>query len=233
MRGWGIVTIAALGVALLLFALSGCGGSDGSAGDSTATGGRSQAGAATGKKAKENGSGEGSGNEEASDRGGGSAGPGPKVQTAPLKVSGGGSAQYRVPEGDNSIQEFGGESKETELEEAAAALHDYLVARAEEDWPAACTNLAKSAKEQLQALASRSKNLEGKDCAAILQALAPSLPASVRRESTIVDAGSLRLEGGRRAFLIYRGAEGAVYAVAMTPEDGGWRVASLAATPLS
>lgn len=230
MRRWGIAPIAALGVVVVLFvALSGCGGSDGSTGNSTATGEGSQTGAATEKTAKESGSSEGTESDKAGDH---SAKSGSKVQTAPLKVSGGGSAQYRVPDGDNSIQEFGGESKETELEEAAAALHDYLVARAEEDWPAACTNLAKSAKEQLQALASRSKNLEGKGCAAILQALAPSLPASVRRESTIVDAGSLRLEEGR-AFLIYRGAEGAVYAVAMTPEDGGWRVNSLAATPLS
>jgi hypothetical protein len=231
-RRRGTAPIAALGVALLLFALSGCGGSDGSTGDSTATGGGPPAGAATGKREKGSDPGEGGGNERADDPGGGSAGSGPKVQTAPLKVSGGGSTQYRVPGGDNSIQEFGEESDETELEEAAASLHGYLVARAEEDWVAACANLAKSVEEQLQVLASRSENLEGEGCAAVLQALAPTLPASVRRESTVVDAGSLRLEDGR-AFLIYRGAEGATYAIVMVPEDGGWKVGSLAATPLS
>lgn len=150
----------------------------------------------------------------------------------PLKVSGGGSSQYRVPGGDNSVQEFGEESDETELEEAATALHGYLVARADEDWAAACANLAETVEEQLRALAKRSKELEGKGCAAILGALTPKLPPAVRRESTIVDAGSLRLEG-EQAFLIYKGVEDKTYTVLMVPEDGDWKVGSLAATPLS
>jgi hypothetical protein len=156
----------------------------------------------------------------------------PSVETAPLKVSGGGSAQYRVKGGDNSIQDFGEESGESELEEAAASLHDFLVARAEEDWPTACSHLAKAVAQQLQQLASQSNKLSGAGCAKILAALTPPLPAKVQKESTIVDAGSLRTEG-EQAFLVYRGAEETVYAIPMKPEGGAWKVGALAATPLS
>jgi hypothetical protein len=153
------------------------------------------------------------------------------VETAPLKVSGGGSGQFRVRGGDNSIQDFGEESGESELEEAAASLHDFLVARAGEDWPTACAHLAKTVKQQLEQLASRSSKLSGAGCTRILSALTPPLPARVQRESTIVDAGSLRTEG-EQAFLIYRGAEGVAYAIQMKPE-GAWKVGALSATPLS
>ncbi len=153
------------------------------------------------------------------------------VDAAPLKVSGGGADQYRTQGGDNSIQSFGEEGDEADLEEAAEALHAYLVARAGEDWPAACAHLARTVTDQLDVLASQSGNLEGKDCAGILETLTPPLPATVRHESTVVDAGSLRLEG-EQAFLIYRGAKDAGYAVLMAEEDGDWKVGALAATPI-
>lgn len=227
MKRLGIAPTAALGIALLALALSGCGDSGGETEPSTAAPAESPSEGNVEKGEPRKGS-----STESGERGGGSTGPGPKVHAAPLKVSGGGSAQYRVRGGDNSVQEFGEESDETELEEAAATLHGYLVARAEEDWAAACAKLSESVEEQLQALASRSKGLKGEGCAAILGALTPKLPPSARRESTIVDAGSLRLEGDQ-AFLIYRGAEGKTYTVLMAPEDGAWKVGSLAATPLS
>lgn len=154
------------------------------------------------------------------------------AETVPLKVSGGGSAQFRVKGGDNSIQDFGAESDESELEEAATSLHDFYVARAEEDWPTACAHLSKTVAQQLEQLASRSGKLAGKGCAGILSALTPPLPLKVQRELTVVDAGSLRTEDGR-AFLIYRGAEGTDYAISMAREGGAWKVGGLAATPLS
>jgi hypothetical protein len=154
------------------------------------------------------------------------------VETAPLKVSGGGSGQFRVKGGDNSIQDFGEESGESELEEAAASLHAFLVARAERDWPTACAHLAKTVERQLEQLASRSGKLSGAGCAEILAALTPPLPPQVQKESTVVDAGSLRSEG-ERAFLIYRGAEETAYAISMAQEDGAWKVGGLAATPIS
>jgi hypothetical protein len=177
-------------------------------------------------------SGKEAGSKPAPDKGGGSGESSPKVETAPLKVSGGGAGQFRVKGGDNSIQDFGEESSASALEEASASLHDFYVARSEEDWPAACSHLAKTVAQQLEQLASRSGKLADKGCAAILSALTPPLPPAVRRELTVVDAGSLRTEGGR-AFLIYRGAEGTVYAISMAQEGGAWKVGSIAATPLS
>jgi len=178
-----------------------------------------------------NGSGGGA-SKSKTDKSAGSGGSSPQVETAPLKVSGGGSAQFRVKGGDNSIQEFGEESGESELEEAATSLHDFYVARTEEEWTAACSRLSKTVTQQLEQLASRAGKLAGKGCAAILSALTPSLPAKVQKELTVVDAGSLRTEDNR-SFLIYRGAEGTVYAISMTQEGDGWKVGALAATPLS
>lgn len=84
---------------------------------------------------------------------------------------------------------------------------------------------------QLEQLASRSPGLKGEGCAAILHAFTRPLPASVRRETTLVDAGSLRTEG-EQSFLIYRGEGGTVYAMPMKQEGDGWKVTLLSATPL-
>jgi len=54
----------------------------------------------------------------------------------------------------------------------------------------------------------------------------------VARETTAVDAGSLRREGDR-GFLIYRDGEGTVYAINMADEDGSWKAGAFAGVPLS
>lgn len=224
----GIRRIAALSVAVIAGgALVACGDSSSTATDTAPAKGTSSDPSKESKSASK-----GSRDGGSQPRGDESSGSPPSVDTAPLKVSGGGADQYRTEGGDNSIQNFGEESEESELEEAATALHDYLVARAEEDWPAACANLARTVTDQLDVLASRSGQLEGQDCAKILGTLTPPLPTAVRRESTIVDAGSLRLED-ERAFLLYRGAQNAEYAVLMEREDGAWKVGALAAAPIS
>lgn len=209
-------------------ALGACGGSESSTPSSESSAGTATASPTPGTETSANGSGDGSSREKGNDSGE----PSPDVEAAPLKVSGGGSAQYRVEGGDNSIQESGEESSESELEEAARSLHDFYVARAEEDWPAACSHLSKPVAQQLEQLASHSGKLAGKGCAVILGALTPPMPAKVQKELTTVDAGSLRTEG-ERAFLIYRGTEGTVYAISMKQEGGAWKVGALAATPLS
>jgi hypothetical protein len=153
------------------------------------------------------------------------------VNAASLQVSGGGSAQFRVKGGDNSIQEFGEEQDESELELAAKALHGFFVARAEEDWSGACSFLSVTMRRQLEQLGSRLNGTGGKDCASALHAFTRPLPSAVRRESTVIDAGSLR-DDGQQAFLIYRGADKTVYAMPMKEEDGAWKVGLLSPTPL-
>jgi hypothetical protein len=232
----GIRAIAVLAAAVLAAAfLTACGGSDSSA-DSTASvqgegasadGGSQQSGG--GQTQADVGAGRRSQDGSADDQGSGGSDSGPA--STPLEVTGGGSEQFRVKGGDNSIQEFGDESDESELEEAAEALHGFYVARAEEDWSGACAYLAKSMVQQLEQLASQSPQLKGKGCAAVLHAFTRPLPASVRRETTVVDAGSLRTEG-EQSFLIYYGEGHTPYAMPMTQEDGAWKATLLAATPL-
>jgi len=230
--GEGIRRIAALAVVVFATgALTACGDSSSSATDSSSsTETSSSTNTGSGDKSGSKGSRDGSGSQ--SKRDGESPDSAPAVDPAPLKVSGGGSSQFRNEGGDNSIQEFGEESDETELDEAATALHGYFVARAREEWSAACSYLATTVRDQLSVLASRSDQLKDKGCAEILTALTPPLPAAVRHESTIVDAGSLRLED-ERAFLIYRGAEETEYAMLMEQEDDAWKVGSISATPIS
>ena len=211
---------------LSVAALAACGGSDSSPGSSPTEG-------STEASPRNSGEGTGENGDEPSAQGAGDegTGSGASVPTSPLEVSGGGSAQFRVKGGDNSIQDFGEEGDESELEEAATALHDFYVARAKSEWQLACSKLSGVVVGQLRTLASHAKQ-SGKGCAAILAGITPSLPPSVQRESTVVDAGSLRIEGDR-GFLIYRGAEGTAYAVNMTLEDDSWKVSALAGVPLS
>jgi hypothetical protein len=223
----GTGAFAVLAATLAATTLVACGGSDSgseastteSLSGSTAKAHRGQQ--SNGRSAEQKGSGKAAGSDQSGS---------PQVRT-PLQVSGGGSGQFREKGGDNSIQEFGEESSESELKEAAVALHSFYVARAEEDWGRACTYLSSSMVAQLEQLAKQSPQLKGEDCPALLHAYTRPLPASVRRETTLIDAGSLRSEG-EQSFLIYRGEGGAVFAMPMKDENGGWKIGLLAPTPL-
>jgi hypothetical protein len=146
----------------------------------------------------------------------------------PLKVSGGGSEQFVVKGGDNSIAEFGKEADEGELEEVAEIVHSFYVDRASGNWSGACSYMAKSLQEQLRQLASKS---EVKGCAPFLEAFTTKQPDAVWKELTTIDAASLRHDD-EQAFLIYRGVKGAVFAMPLLVEDGEWKVTGLAATPI-
>lgn len=213
-------------VALLLVA---CGGSDSGSSDSTSTG----------SSATETDNGSNGGTQGENDAGAAQ----PKEESAstgftaeeveePLKVSGGGAEQFLVKGGDNSIQEFGEESDESELEEAAETVHGFFVARATGDWKGACAYLSKSMSEQLEKLASSSTEIEDKSCASFLEAFTGKLTASEWRETTTVDAGSLRTED-EQAFLIYYGPDKTIYAMPLTDEDGTFKVGALAGNPLN
>jgi hypothetical protein len=161
------------------------------------------------------------------DGGGGSR----NIALAPLEVSGGGAGQFRSKGEDNSIQEFGTEGSESELQQAAEAVYGFLASRAQEEWDVACSYLAKSNIEQLEQLGSQSPQLRNAGCVAILEAFTRPLPAAAERVVTTVDAGSLRGEG-ERGFLMYYGTERTPYAMPLANEGGIWKVAALAPTTL-
>lgn len=226
--------VALLAAVLAAGALVACGGggSGTSESASTATGQRS-----TGKEGPTGGAGSqpakaGKGGNPGHSNGSSSAsGSGSSAPVVPLKVSGGGSAQFRTKGGDNSIQNYGEEGGESELRQAAEAVHGFYAARAEEEWARACSYLGSSTVKQLETLTSRSPKLKGKGCGAILAVLTQPLPPAVERETTEVDAASLRHEG-EHAFLIYRGMENKVYAITLQQEGSVWKVGSLAALPI-
>jgi hypothetical protein len=152
--------------------------------------------------------------------------------SVPLKVSGGGSGQFRTKGGDNSIQEFGEEAAESELQEAAEVVHGFYVKRAEGDWKGACSYLSKAMLEQLEQLAASSTELGDKRCPSFLEAFTSPLSAAQWRQVTTVDAGSLRDEG-EQAFLIYYGAPGkTVYAMPLKVEGGEFKVGGLSGDAL-
>jgi hypothetical protein len=207
----------ALGLALLmLFAavFSACGGDD-SDGSSTATattmttpegGGEKTAEPNDGGEEKESGS-------DSEDGGGASSDEG--------------SASFRTPGGDNSIQDFGEESDSSDRTEAAATLTAFLEAREKGDWQGQCDNLAKIATAPLEELAARSPQVKGKGCAATLEAITGSAPASTRTNPlSAAGVASLRVEGDR-GFALFHGAGGSDYFVPMAKEDGEWKVGAI------
>jgi hypothetical protein len=152
-------------------------------------------------------------------------------RVVPLRLSGGGSAQFRAAGGDNSVQEYGAEAGRFELQEAATVVHRFYAARNEKRWRDACSDLSKSNIEQLEELAAHSPDIKGPGCGPALDAFTRSQPAAIQREITIVDAGSLR-RNGKRGFLIYYGAHGVVYAMPLVRETGRWKLAAIIAATL-
>lgn len=220
MRG-GIFRIVFAGtlVALLALVLVACGGDDDEGGTTTSSEG-SAAQQEQGSAGKDEAVGKDGEEKTAAD-----------VEPAPLKVSGGGSEQFRIKGGDNSIQAWGEESDESQLDAAAEAVHGFYVARANEEWAGACEYVGAPLLQQLQQFATQSGK-EAPACPELLKMLTRHpLPASVRRESTIVDAGSLRI-GKNNSFLIYRGVDRTVFAMPVVEEEGGWKVTLLSPTTL-
>jgi hypothetical protein len=198
-------TVAAAAL-LLAFAAGGCGGSGASSSStSTAQAPQQPAGQSTDRSARQ--------------------------QPGQSHSGGGGATEFRVPGGDNSVQEFGAEAGRSELARAGAALHGFLDARAAGEWSKACTYLTKSAIAGFEQLAARSKQgPEG--CGAVMKALSGGVPKSSLEEAAQADVGALRTEGSR-AFLLYHGAHGTDYAISMAKEGGAWKVGALAGVPLS
>lgn len=236
MRGGSKTLTVALAVLLLAVGLAACGGSGGDssstaaeAGATAQAEGKSSGEGATGSEKGRSASGEEAGSGSGGDRGTGAEHFKPK----PYHDSGGGSAQYRVRGGDNSVQDFGSEAEGSEFKQAAAALHGFLDARAAGDWAATCSYMSKSTVESLESLATHAKQVEARSCADILGELTnPAAEPAMRAEAAQANVGSLRVEG-ERAFVIYTGTEKTVLAMPMTNEGGAWKVANLAGTPLS
>lgn len=140
-----------------------------------------------------------------------------------------GSDQFR-DQTDSPNLDFGEEGDEAELEQGAAAVQVFFTARAEGDWPRACAQLARPVLKKIERLATSATALEETSCPAFLDAFL-RLTAKERRDSTVVDAGSLRQQGNR-GFLIYYGADEVIYSMPLSRENGEWKLAELSADRL-
>jgi hypothetical protein len=227
--------VAALAVLLLAAGLTACGGGDSSS--STATEAREQAqveskSSGTSKTSDDegkSGSGSGGGQSDASGSGGSASDFTPKQHSD----SGGGSQQFRVKGGDNSVQEFGEEADTSDFDAAAATVHNFLDARAEGNWAAACEYMSQGLVASFEKLGAQAQQIENPSCAGVLQKLInPDAKDLMIEEAAQADVRSLRLEG-EQAFAIYTGPDGTVFSMPMTNEDGEWKVNSLTGTPLS
>jgi hypothetical protein len=141
-----------------------------------------------------------------------------------------GSDQFRGKT-DSALLDFGEEGSEAEMEEAAEAVRGFFVARSRGDWPAACAQLSQAMLAKIEHLATSSTDLADKSCPSFLGAFT-SLSDKERRDSTVVDSGSLRQQGSH-GFLIYYGADQVVYAMPLSLEGGAWKLASLSSKQLS
>ena len=227
-------TLAAALVALLLvLGVTACGGGDDSGSTATEAAGQ-QPQADNASRGSQDGSADGGSSSGNSD-GGESQSGGDAGDFVPKEHddSGGGAEQFKVMGGDNSVQEFGEEAGAEELGAASAALHNFLDARAEGNWAATCQYISSTVIESFEKLAAQVKQIGDMSCGEILEKLInPAAAQSLKEEAAKADVRSLRIEGAR-AFVIYTGIDGAVLAMPMANEDGSWKVASLAGTPLS
>lgn len=237
MRATAILT--AILLALGLTACGGGGSGSTSTGSQTTTAQSGEEVGAQGGQPSDRAGGPGESGGRPSEKSGGSAsGQGGEaakrrpVNAAPLKVSGEGSAQFKVKGGDNSVQEYGSEEGESELREAAETVHAFYVARLAGEWAKACSYMTAKQTQSLEQLGSQSPQLKGKGCPAALAAFTKPVSPSLQRQLTTVDAASLRSEG-EQSFLIYTGPPGkTVYAMPMTSEGGQWKVGALSAAAL-
>lgn len=150
-------------------------------------------------------------------------------ETTASRGAEGGSRQFESKGGDNSIQRFGGDTTGSEREEAAAALHEYLDARAAGAWAEACAQLAKAVTAQLGRYPGGGKSQEA-GCEEALAGVFEAVPESALRQGAIAEVGSFRV-AGKRGFLLFHGADGD-YFVPMYREGGHWRVAAVAPSAL-
>jgi hypothetical protein len=230
--------LAAATAVVLSLGLAACGGGDStSSGSASASMEGSSAESQTSMTPSPSSEGKGEKKRASGKQGSGGEGSRPgssghHVDAAPLKVTGGGSAQFEVSGGDNSVQEYGAEAGESELREAAEAVHSFYVARLGGEWALACSDLSRSTAEGLQQLAEKSPQLKGKGCAGGLDAFTKPLSPSLQRQLTTLDAAALRTEG-EQAFLIYTGPPGrTVYAMPLRSEGGEWKLGAITAAAL-
>jgi hypothetical protein len=127
--------------------------------------------------------------------------------------------------GDNSIQTWGLEAPDAEREAATATVQRYLDARAKGEWGRVCSLLAAKPRREQEQFGG------GASCAQAMVSFAADASTATLREEAEIEVLSLRI-GDEYAFLVYRRPDG-IFAIALTREDGEWKLISVGPNPLT
>jgi hypothetical protein len=155
----------------------------------------------------------------------------PTKHKHPTPAEGQRSDGFRVPGGDNSIQEYGEEQGSEERAAAMLPIAALYRALYSGDWGEVCDRyLSSNNVKQIELLAQKSSQLKGRGCAEVLAGLNQAVG---QKGPDTPDGGivSFRTEGDT-GFAIYWGIDGKGYAFALKSEGGSWKLTSLAPTPL-
>jgi hypothetical protein len=213
-------------------AAGGAGGKQAGGGNEGSGGGNGSSGGSGGGNGNGSSGGSGGGGSSGVSRGAGFRFSGEPVKhDHPAPEEGSRSDGFRVPGGDNSIQEYGQEQDAGERAAAMQPIAALYRALYSGDWNEVCdTYLSANNVKQIELLAEKSPKLKGQRCADVLSGLnqTPGVKGPDTPDGGVV---SFRTEGDT-GFAIYWGIDGKGYAFALKSEGGSWKLTSLAPTPL-
>jgi hypothetical protein len=139
------------------------------------------------------------------------------------------SAGFKVPGGDNGIQEFGKEVAGADLRQANEAVAVLFRAVKTGDWSEVCGKyLSRQNVKAFQKIAEVSPHIKGAPCPEVLGRLNSTGDKPTAPKHGV---GVIRIEGNL-GFGLYRGTDGKGYAIPMKREDGRWKLNALSPTPL-
>ncbi|HEX6665447.1 MAG TPA: hypothetical protein VF081_02500 [Solirubrobacterales bacterium] len=164
-----------------------------------------------------------SGGEEEQSSGDGNSGGSNKGSTGGGKVGGLGNATSKKSGKKKKKKPKANQPPKLDPETAAASavLQAYMSARAAQDWPTACAQLAPSGIKSLERFAG-----PGRGCPATFSAIYPRLAPGTWANTMTGPIASLSANG----IAIYHGSTGRDYAMPMVKEGGTWKVAALGPT---
>lgn len=240
-RRWVALAVAAA----VAVGTAGCGGDDDSAADAPAAG--DAAGPATTTAPGPGGEAErakrsGDGAPAAGD--GGAGGDGAQSGAGARDDSGSGTAGRRADSdssgplawgkklGDGSIQRYGKAAPADTGAQAWATVQALLEHRADGNWDDVCALLAKRNVSEIERLIGQTKELKGKSCGDVLQALTGSGPAAARRrEASGLRFVEMRIDG-KSGFVLFETATLPHAFVPVQLEGGQWKAGTPAANSL-
>lgn len=160
------------------------------------------------------------------------------AETTPAGGDGGPPASGAAPNAWNAVNKplradiisYADKGSEAQVEAAAAVVSDYLVARSNEDYAAACSYMSP---RLIDMISVEAKQPGESDCVAGVENLSALSSLDEVENAGEIDPKSVRISrNGKRAFLIYDDGYGDIYAMLMRPEGDVWNVHGFEATRL-